>query len=318
MRLQFLLLIAILPGAGCLSSSTESSSDDNGVVTHMPVSDDQDQAVGDVDGGTTTDDDGESGKEPSIAELRRAFKLDDREFAMKQGGKIRAINLQNTNVTDLSPLKGLKLVSLDLLGTRVKDLSPLKGMPLKELYAEKTQVSDLTPLAGMPLTKLHLGETPVRDLKPLAGMTLEELNLNGAEIESLDGVDDIHIGTLWVPHTKVKSLIPLAASSLISLDIEDTPVDSLAALNRMTSLKRLNIVDSAVADVSPLKNLELERLLFTPGKVKRGLEYIRKMPTMRELGVDFDHRLPPAQFWPLYDAGKLSETAQPAGATPSP
>jgi hypothetical protein len=43
----------------------------------------------------------------------------------------------------------MKLLALDCSFTQVSSLSPLKGMPLTWLSCERTQVSDLSPLTGM-------------------------------------------------------------------------------------------------------------------------------------------------------------------------
>ena len=73
------------------------------------------------------------------------------------------IDLSNTDVTDLSPLKGMPLEGLYLDFTKVTDLTTLEGMPLKVLYLSGTKVTDLTPLEGMPLEGLHLLGTPAAD-----------------------------------------------------------------------------------------------------------------------------------------------------------
>ena len=78
----------------------------------------------------------------------------------------------NSNLTDLSPLKGIALTLLKFNGTKVSDLSPLVGMPLENLNCSWTQVSDLAPLRGLPLTILHCNRTLVSDLAPLLGMEL--------------------------------------------------------------------------------------------------------------------------------------------------
>ena len=50
----------------------------------------------------------------------------------------------------------MPLTELSCGDTQVFDLSPLKGMPLSRLNFGITKVSDLSPLKGMPLTKLKL------------------------------------------------------------------------------------------------------------------------------------------------------------------
>ena len=105
------------------------------------------------------------------------------------------LDLENTNISDLTPLQGMPLKWLYLNNTKVSDLTPLKGMPLKWLNLNDTKVSDLTPLKGMPLERLYLDNTNVSDLTPLKGMPLECLYLVGTPAaekplpEWLDGVD---------------------------------------------------------------------------------------------------------------------------------
>src|SRR5262249_49953046 len=60
------------------------------------------------------------------------------------------INPTVSDLTDLTPLKGMPLKSLGIMHTGVTDLTPLKGMPLEQLMAWGWRGSDLTPLKGMP------------------------------------------------------------------------------------------------------------------------------------------------------------------------
>ena len=78
----------------------------------------------------------------------------------------------------------------------------------------------------------------------------------------------------------------------------------------MTSLRRLNIVDSQVTDLSVLKNLRLDRLLFTPHRIERGIEVARSMSSLREMGTSFEGRTMPEKFWKSYDAGEFKDEAE--------
>lgn len=226
----------------------------------------------------------EPGREPSVDELMRQLGVGREGSAQKIGGRIRIV---------------------DLINSRAKDLSPLKGLELWELYLENTQVTDLSPLAGMPLRKLHLNTTPVTELLPLAGMALTELNLNGCPIEVLDGLAGVKIDTLWIPKTKVTDLTPLVATELISLDFEETPVESLEPLKTMTTLRRLNLANSAVTDLTPLAGLKLDRLVFTPAKITTGLDAVREMKSLTLIGKTLPEAMPAAEFWQKLDAGDL-------------
>jgi hypothetical protein len=72
----------------------------------------------------------------------------------------------------------MPLTSLVVGETQVADLSTLRGMKLTTLNCSKTPVADLAPLAGMPLTSLNLLDCPrLHDLAPLTGMSLSEISL---------------------------------------------------------------------------------------------------------------------------------------------
>ena len=87
--------------------------------------------------------------------------------------KLTHLDLDNTQVSDLTPLAGMVgMTTLWLRNTQVSDLIPLAGMVgMTRLYLDNTQVSDLTPLAGMARMTMHwLDNTPVSDLRVVLGM----------------------------------------------------------------------------------------------------------------------------------------------------
>jgi len=61
---------------------------------------------------------------------------------------LRRLNLDNTQVSDLAPLRGLTgLQGLSLFSTQVNDLAPVQGLTgLQRLSLDGTQVLDLRPL----------------------------------------------------------------------------------------------------------------------------------------------------------------------------
>jgi Leucine-rich repeat (LRR) protein len=248
-------------------------------------------------------------REMSVEELMENLGVGEKGQAQKIGGKIRKVSLVQTNVKDLSPLKDLELVMLDLTFCPVSDLSPLAGMPLEELYLEETDITDesLAALTDMPLKILYLGSTDVTSIAPLSGLPLTQLNLLDAPIRSIQGVEKMPLQTLWVPGTSVSDLSPLNGMQLQSLDIARSEVTSLEPLRELKTLQRLNMEDCEVADLSPLKDLPLTRLIFWPANVenKESLEMIRNKSSLQELGIDFDSRMPPAEFWAKYDAGEF-------------
>jgi len=184
----------------------------------------------------------------------------------------------------------------------------VSGGKVTEAYLERTNVSDLSPLQELPLQKLYLNDTKVRDLSPLKDVPVRFLNLKGTPVSDVGPLEGKTLNTLWLNDTKVTDLTPLKESELVSLDISGTPVTDLSPLSEMESLQRLNIARSAVTDVTPLKGLRLQRIILTPGKIEKGLEVVRNMPSISAIHTHFPSSarfLRPAEFWSLYDEGKL-------------
>lgn len=209
-----------------------------------------------------------------------------------------------SKISDLSPLASIPFGALDLRGQDVTNLEPLKGMPLKLLGIEDTKVVDLTPLKGMKLHKLYLNNTAVSDLGPLAGMPLTELMLVGTKVKDIRSLKGTPLQGLWLNGTQVNYISPLAGCPLKTLTLEGTKVDDLKPLSKMTSLKRLHIGNTMVSDLTPLDGLRLERLVFTPGDIKKGLDGVRKMKSLTEIGTTLETVMPANEFWSRFDQRK--------------
>jgi hypothetical protein len=208
------------------------------------------------------------------------------------GMPITRLELRGCHVTDVSPLEGLPLKVLGLEQTGVRDIGALKGMPLETLALDDTRVEDLGPLEGAPLVKLYLPRTPVTDLRPLA------------KLGSLE--------SLWLNDSPVSDISPLRkAVTLVSLTLAGTNVSDLEPLKGLPRLQRLHIARSNVTDLEPLRWLSLKRLVFTPGKITKGIEHAQKMPTLDAIGTAFGEEdqgrptniMDPGVFWEQYDAG---------------
>jgi Leucine-rich repeat (LRR) protein len=243
----------------------------------------------------------------SVAELRQKLGANQNAQFATSMGEIYQAKLYQSGVKDISALAGLGLRELDLGGVPVSNIDVLKDMPLENLILEDTQVADLSILRGMPLQELMLQNTKVSDLEPLAGMKLRKLNLMNTPVSDIEIVKTFPLNTLWIPGTQVSDLSPLAALSLESLDIQDTPVKDALVFRGMDSLRRLNIADSAITDLSPLDGLQLQRLVFTPERIRNGLDIVRGMSSLTELGTSFETRMPPADFWKRVDSGTLQQ-----------
>lgn len=252
-----------------------------------------------------------------------------------KGQPLKVLDLSQTRITDLSPLAGMDLENIGMAETEVADLSPLAGMPLKFIDATRSQVADIsplkgtlnlthayfveakvrdiTPLASSPLKVLWLNACPVEDLSPLENKQLEELNLCDTPLQDLKTIKTMTLGTLWMRNTKVQDLSPIANHKLVSLDIQGSAVNNLEPLKAMDSLKRLNISQTEVTDLTPLAGLSLERFIFSPSKIQKGIDAVRQMGSLRQLDISFegvDQPMSPSVFWERYDAGEFKAEIQ--------
>lgn len=224
------------------------------------------------------------------------------------GPRTLAIAIQDEKVTDVSPLSGLSIGALDLFGSKVSDIGPLKGMPIQELSVEENGVKDISALAGMPLVTLRLNGNPVEDIGPLAGAPLAMLYLVDTKVNDVSPLAKCEsLQQLWLNNAPVKDVTGLKGLPLVSLTLAGTKVNDLTPLSEIESLQRLHIADSAVTDISPLAKLPgLGRLVFTPGKIEKGIAEVRAMKSLTQLGVKFDDArdaMPADAFWAKYDTG---------------
>lgn len=176
-------------------------------------------------------------------------------------------------VSDLKPLERMPLTSLHLFNCgRVRNLEPLKDMPLTVLNLHGCgQISDLTPLKGMKhLTSLDLsGCGRVSDLSPL-----KELNLTTLYLHNCTQVSDREL-----------------------LVLKDMPLSTLY-LHGCTD----------VTDLTPLQGMNLTRVTVTPKLIRRGMDVLRRMISLKFIGIGWEakDRFPAEEFWKRFDDGEFN------------
>lgn len=245
-------------------------------------------------------------------QLRKQLKTNEMATFLVSGNDIVEINLFRSGVRSIEPLKGLPLRGLDLGLTSVSDLSPLEGMKLETLILENVPVSDISVLKGMPLKVLKMQKTKVTDFSVLQGMELEQLNLLNLPFSDLSLLKGMPLNTLWLTATQVTDLSDLPTGRLVSLDIERTAVSNLYPLTTVSTLRRLNIAETQVTDVTPLKGLGLERIVLTPERIRTGMEHLRAMKSLVLIQTSIEEEMSAEDFWKRYDLGVW----KPAEATP--
>jgi Leucine-rich repeat (LRR) protein len=228
-----------------------------------------------------------------------------------EGMKLRVLNCDGLHVSDLSPLKGMPLENLDLTGTNVEDLKALAGMKLEQLVLERTRVSDLSPLKGMKLKALSVCDIPVSDLSPLMGMKLTFLHAGGSKVSDLSPLDGMPLDHLNCAGTKVNdaSLARIkGCRALIFLRLSDTDVSDagLDHLKDWTNLRRLELDGTRVSSLSTVRGMPLEELRVTPRSLSaEGIEALRRMKSLKTIGVGWNQVWPAAEFWAHYEKGEF-------------
>ena len=196
------------------------------------------------------------------------------------GAPLRFLDVSYTGIEALDPLAGAPLQHLSVSGNRVETLDPLAGAPIAHLNIGRNKMQSLEPVRGMPLTTLYMADNGIRDLGPVRDLALKALDISNNPVESLaplrgmaalesltvsgnDGLksfaelrDFPGLKHLYVSNDNF-SLRDVEGVALVTLEFDSALISSLAPLRRMASLERLNIGNSPIDDLAPIKNLPL-------------------------------------------------------------
>ena len=224
------------------------------------------------------------------------------DFSVLKGMPLASLKLDRLTVSDLTVLKGLRLQKLSLDDTGVSDLTPLRGMPLTSLSLSNAKVFDPKPLQGLPLAYLKLDSTPVADLSSLLGLPLAELDISNTKVTHLAALAGMPIERLALNRTQIRDLGPLKGMRLTALQLDRVPVSDLTPLKGMP-LTWIVLSGSGVTDVSALRESPLERLVLPRQPPIKGLELLRGIRSLREIGIDADTRTSAEVFWKTWNIG---------------
>jgi hypothetical protein len=221
---------------------------------------------------------------------------------------LRWLDLDNTQIADLTPLSGLTgLTGLMLNGTGVTDLTPLSGLTrLTRLRMSETGVTDLTPLSGLTgLTDLELNGTGVKDLTSLSGLTrLTELQLNQTGVTDLTPLSGLTgLKSLWLNQTGVTDLTPLSGlTGLTMLWLNETGVTDLTPLSGLTGLRSLMLSGTGVTDLTPLTHLHAVTWLEFDDTKITDVSQLRFLSQLNDLHLE---RSAVTDLWPLVGLDRL-------------
>jgi hypothetical protein len=71
-------------------------------------------------------------------------------------------------------------------------------------------------------------------------------------------------------------------------------------------LEELYCDRTLITDLSPLAGMKLKKLSFTPNSALKGVEAIRQMDSLVEIGAAYDKLISRNEFWKKYDAGAFT------------
>lgn len=188
----------------------------------------------------------------SLAGLSKLVSLDlsgrciSRLDALAGLKSLRSLKLSRNAIADVRPLTGLsRLSALDLSVNQLAEVSGLARLTaLERLVLDRNQIRDIRPLGALTaLKELSVAEAGVRDTwshidrAPFEQLSkLQKLDLHGNSFTRLPTFDD------FMPE-------------LVELDVSGNDgyvVRSIASLSR---LRKLNIANTLVDDLSPLARL---------------------------------------------------------------
>ena len=220
---------------------------------------------------------------------------------LKDAKKLKDISFSNTQVTNISPLKGIKLNKAHLTGTAVSDISPIASPSLTELHISGSYISDLSSLKNAyNLEILTANNCGISNSSALKGLPLKVLDLSGnLKIDSIETIKSSRLEYLDINGTSVKNIDNLAGAPLRELNISKTPVIDLAFVGTLQKLKKLIMIDSKEVDsLKPLLSVKtLHELKAWP--LTKDFILMEKHTSLELIGINHESRTKEI-FWPFF------------------
>lgn len=230
----------------------------------------------------------------------------DKLSPLSKLSNLRRINISNTKVKDLSPLRNLtKLESLICSGTPIESLFHLRYLTnlkvlnlnhtlvndlgslhsfdkLEQLYLNKTKIDSLHPISELNnLKDLRISNTGIADLAPLKDLkNLEVLHCNGTNVSSLDALKKIeNLRILVMDDTRVDKLDPLSGLQNLKQVFCDNAMVTPAHANQFMKVNPQTLVVFQSAEL----NAWWENLNTTWKNIFKKYIYLDEQPTKAQL-----------------------------------
>lgn len=204
---------------------------------------------------------------------------------------LKELNISATGVSTLDPLKALdSLETLDIAGTNARSVQPLKGLPkLRIVICNNTPLSDIEALGNMQsLERIYCDNTLVtrNQANQFMAMNPRVLVIFKSDLlrnwwSELDETwKNIFIDRLGVsPEPNKEELAEIAKITEIDLSGNDS-LKNLAPLAILENLRSVNISNTGIDDLTPLRELEKLEYLdcsFNPVKSLDPLSFLRRL-----------------------------------------
>ena len=135
---------------------------------------------------------------------------------------------------------------------------------------------------------------------------MENLYAVGTRITEVSSLRSSNLRQLWLSESPVSDVSGLSGLPLISLTLHRTLVEDVLFVRQLPVLQRLHIGETLIEDLTPLAGVNLTRLVFTPSRIKRGMNVVRSLYGLREIGTVFDDSgrdiTSPEAFWSKYSS----------------
>ena len=166
---------------------------------------------------------------------------------------LETLTIDETGITDISPLEGIGINYLELVGLPIEDYSVVRTLPnLKGLTLENAGLQDLEVVRGLPLTNLHVPNNKIVDLSPLKGMPLTWLTFWGNEVEDISVLEGMPLNILVFDFNNVSDISVVAGLPLTRIEAQYNKIEDISPIKDL-ELDMLRIAHNQITDISCLK-----------------------------------------------------------------
>jgi Leucine-rich repeat (LRR) protein len=231
--------------------------------------------------------------------------------------RLTFLNLENNQISDLSPLATLtnlsyvvlsenpitnylalsgltELVNLELRGNSISNLAFLSGLTrLSYLDLAYNSIRDTLPLSSLTnLNALVLAGNPITNFTGLSGLTnLDGLWLYGNSMIDLTWLQSpTRLTHLILDDNHIADLSPLTGlTNLSNLELSSNPVTNYMVLAGLTNLTHLSVAGNCIIDVSFLEPLTLLQFLDLQKNRINDISVLGALTNLNIVELDYNH-----------------------------